>query len=485
MIGDLKLDFKNLKHSRVFEIFEELTKIPHGSHNCEGLAEYCVNFAKNIGLNYLCDSADNVVIYKPGTKELQNAESVILQGHLDMVCQKTADSNIDFLTDPLKLCLEGDYLYAEGTTLGGDNGIAVAMILAILENNNLKHPPIEAVFTSDEEIGMIGAGKLDMSVFKSKRMINIDAEEDDTVIVSCAGGCDFNVRLPLSTVLVESGMLTVEFIGLQGGHSGVEINSGRENANILCGALLKYLKDKINFEIVSVDGGDKGNAITNYAVLKLCSDNLNMLSTLINEFGISLKDKIKHRENNFEIITTVDTTIKERFVFDGILKENVIHTLACIPNGVLKLSDEIENLVETSLNLGIIKTNENDVYMLTALRSNKVNELFALQDKLKEFFKEVKSDVSVSGFYPPWEYKSNSQLQTCYMNSYEKILKAKPKVNAIHAGLECAVFASKIKDIDCIAIGPNIYDVHTVYEKLSISSTIKIFDVIINVLENL
>jgi len=483
MLGDSKLNFKNLKHSRIFEIFEELTKIPHGSENCEGLAEYCVNFARRIGLDFYRDSFDNVIIYKPGTSSLEQAPAIILQGHLDMVCQKTAESNIDFLTDPLKLILDGDFLTAEGTTLGGDNGIAVAMVLAILEDDNLVHPPIEAVFTSDEEIGMIGAGKLDMSVLKGRRMVNIDAEEDDTVIVSCAGGCDFNIKLPLSYIPVSGGMVTVEFKGLQGGHSGVEINSGRENANKLSGALLNFLNDKVDFEIISVNGGDKGNAITNYTALKLCSNNIKLLCELINEYESIVKNEIADREKNFELIVTVDNTVKERHIIDN--KSIVIHTLANIPNGVLQMSNEIENLVETSLNLGIVKTCENYVYMLTALRSNKEDSLLKLQDELKEFFKNLNAEYSVAGYYPPWEYKSNSSLQKCYINSYEKVVKVKPKVNAIHAGLECAVFASRIKDIDCIAIGPNIYDVHTVNEKLSISSTIQIFEVLIDLLSSL
>ena len=234
------------------------------------------------------------------------------------------------------------------------------------------------------------------------------------------------------------------------------------------------------FEIISVNGGDKGNTITNYTALKLCSNNLKLLCELINEYESIIKNEIADKEKNFELIVTVDNTIEERLVIDN--KSIVIHTLANIPNGVLQMSNEIENLVETSLNLGIVKTCENYVYMLTALRSNKEESLLKLQDELKDFFTNLNAEYSVAGYYPPWEYKSNSSLQNCYINSYEKVVKVKPKVNAIHAGLECAVFASRIMDIDCIAIGPNIYDVHTVNEKLSISSTIQIFEVLIDLL---
>ena len=485
MLGASKLNFKKLKCSRVFEIFEEISRIPHGSKNCKQLSDYCVDFAKNIGLKFYQDDAFNVVIYKDGTFGLENSEPVILQGHIDMVCQKTNDSDFDFINDSLKLKIDGDFLTAENTTLGADNGIAVAMVLAILEDNSLKHPPIEAVFTTDEEIGMIGAGMLDMLVLKSKRMVNIDAEEDDTVIVSCAGGCDFIIDIPIIRVPKTCKLVSVEFKGLLGGHSGVEINSGRENANKLCGGLLSYLNDKVDFDIVSINGGDKGNAITNYCCVELCSENTSKLCDLIFKYGNDVKSAIASREKDFKLDVKVDSDFKECSVFTEQLKESIVYILSNIPNGVVKMSNEIENLVETSLNLGIVKTNDTSVYLLTSLRSNKENELYLLQDDLKAFFKNLNCNLSVLGFYPPWEFKNNSELQSKYSKSYQDSVGRKPNINAIHAGLECAVFASKINDIDCIAIGPNIYDVHTVNEKLSISSTVQIFELLINLLANL
>lgn len=476
------MNFNHLKHSRVFEIFEEICSIPHGSGNCKKLTDYCIDFAKKLGLKYHSDTAGNVVIYKDGTKD---TKPIILQGHIDMVCQKVEGNTINFDTDGLSLLYIGDYILADGTTLGGDNGIAVAMILAILESDSIPHPPIEAVFTTDEEIGMIGAGKLDMSVLKSNRMINLDAEEDSSVIVSCAGGCDIHGSMPIEWVERNGSKISVEIKGLQGGHSGVEINSGRFNSNILAGRILNALSKEIEFDIIGINGGNKGNAITNLTKIELCCNNPSLLIEKIDKISKEISDEILYCEPDFIVENKIISSSDKFTVISPNNKNDLIFALFCIPNGVIAMSKMIENLVETSLNLGILKTTDNEINFLTALRSNKQTSLYALADRIKLLFSKTSFSLYVSGFYPPWEYKNESKLQTEYINAYSNIVGEKPKIEAIHAGLECAVFASRINNIDCIAIGPDLLDVHTVSEKLSISSTIKIFDVLIEVLENL
>lgn len=479
------MNFSDIKYPRIFEIFEQITTIPHGSQNCSEISKFCTKFAVDLGLKYYSDASGNVVIYKNGTFGLENAEPIILQGHLDMVCQKTADSSTNFLTDPLKLIREGDMLSAEDTTLGADNGIAVAMVLAILESSDIKHPPIEAVFTVDEEIGMLGAIDLDMSVLSANRMVNLDAEEDNSVIVSCAGGTDVFVSMPLNRIIKTGYRVTAEITGLQGGHSGVEINSGRVNSNLVCGRLLNSIKNAFDFDIISINGGDKGNAITNYSKIELLTNNVDELCEFIISEAELIKKEVFATEKDFSVIISSDNTKKEYEVFSAQAKEDAVYTLACIPDGVQAMSFEIENLVETSLNLGIVKTTDDEIVFLSTLRSNKESTLISLQNKLKTFYSKTNGKVKSSGFYPPWEYKSDSELSNKFVNSYINIVGEKPYVNAIHAGLECAVFASKIKNIDCIAIGPNIYDVHTVNEKLSISSTLQTFEILLDLLSDL
>ncbi len=473
---------QSLQPERVFYYFEEITKIPHGSGDMTRIASFCVNFAKEHNLRYYHDDANNVVIYKDGTKHLKNAEPIILQGHLDMVCQKTEDSNIDFFNDPLEIFIDGDFIKANNTTLGADNGIAVACVLAILESDSYTHPPIEAVFTTDEETGMVGANFLDTSVLKSKRMINIDSEEDDTMTVSCAGGADFLATFNFQREAVNGTEIELILKGLKGGHSGIEIDKGRVNANILAGRVLNHLKTT-DFNLLSINGGDKTNAITNLCKINLCVSNKDNFIKEATEHLKIIKDEITAREEYFDY----QINILESGEFKAINKESanaIIYALECMPNGVLDMSAEINGLVETSLNLGILATNENSTELKTSLRSNKMSALSALEERLKTFFSILPCECTTFDKYPSWEFNSNSTLQGLFKEIYEKETGKALKVEAIHAGLECGVFASKIKDFDCISIGPNMFDVHTVKERLSIDSTERTFKILLKVLEN-
>ncbi len=472
----------NYDSKRVFDYFLEICEIPHGSGDMEKISNYCVDFAKKHNFRYIKDEANNVVIYKPASSGYENSAPIILQGHTDMVCQKTADSDFDFLKDSLKVYTDGDFIKAEGTTLGADNGIAVAMTLAILENDNIPHPEIQAVFTTDEEIGMLGAGALDMSCLTAKRMINLDSEEDGVVTVSCAGGVDFKMVLPFKKQTMSGSEVSFILSGLLGGHSGVDINKNRYNADILAGRLLYKLSNRFNFGVISVNGGDKTNAIVNRCEIKLCCDDVDAFISAANLYASELKEEIKSAESGFTA-QFIKGGSGEFEVLDKESAKSLILTLNCVPNGVLTMSADIENLVETSLNLGILKTNEDNVSMQFALRSNKKSALNALADRLECFAKGVNANYETSGFYPPWEYRTDSPLRDTYIAVYKQFFDEEPKAEAIHAGLECAVFASKIQGIDCIAMGPTLYDVHTVKERASISSIERTYKLLLEILK--
>lgn len=478
----MKLD--NSAPKRVFYYFERLSAIPRGSGNMKGVADFCESFAKEHSLKYIRDDADNVIIFKDGSVGFENSEPIILQGHLDMVCQKTADSNCDFLKDGIDLYVDGDYIKANGTTLGADNGIAVAMVLAILESDAIAHPPIEAVFTVDEEIGMLGALKLDMSVFSAKRMINLDSEEESVVTVSCAGGSDLNVNMPISRVKKSGSEVTLTVKGLRGGHSGVEINSGRVNADLLAGRILDTLSAECDFDVISICGGDKANAIPNRCEVKLCAEDTQKLISAAEMCFAEIKKEISHRESDFapEIVCG---NSGEFDVFEKESTKKLMSALMCVPNGVIEMSAEIDGLVETSLNLGILNSEDKAVKLCISLRSNKKTAQAYLQRRLETLFDSLDCEYTISGYYPPWEFKDNSELRDVYCKVYSEHCGKEAKVEAIHAGLECGVFSSGIDGLDCISVGPEMHDIHTTDEELSISSTNRLFEIIKDVLKRL
>ncbi len=476
------MKLSNLEPKRVFHYFEKICSIPHGSGDMKRIADFCEEFAKENFFRYIRDNSDNVVIFKPASQGYENAEPVILQGHLDMVCQKSENTEIDFSAECIRPYIDGDFVKAEGTTLGADNGIAVAMILAILENKDYKHPPIEAIFTVDEEIGLLGAGSLDCSVLKGKKMINLDSEEDNIVTVSCAGGRYFKVNLPFNRMKKTGYPVSLILKGLQGGHSGVEIHKGRVNANILMGRVLNHFRDNNGVNLISVDGGDKANAITNLCIAKLLVEDKDAFLNKSEAYLQSIKAEIFAREPEFFYEIAVADS-EDAFVLPEETKKAVIRSLVTSPQGVVDMSAEIEGLVETSMNLGILKTNEDSILFHYSFRSNKKTAIDFLQDKMTAFFSNVPCEIEVSGSYPSWEYKADSPLRELYCSCYRDHYGADANVEAIHAGLECGVFDSKIENLDCISVGPNMFDVHTFNERLSISSTENLFKVVVAVLE--
>lgn len=474
---------KELKPKKFFKFFSEISKIPRGSENREGIKEYIVSFAKEHSLEYYEDEYDNVIIYKKGTCGFEESEPLILQGHTDIVCQKKEGLSFDFEKDEIRLLLDGDYLKAEGTTLGADDGFALALMLSFLSDETIEHPPIEAVFTSDEEIGMIGAKALDLTKLKGKRMINLDAEDLSSLTVSCAGGSDFIMKLPKKTRIKEGEKVTLNLKGLRGGHSGVEIDSGSVNADMLLGRILNHLNLNYSFDIVNVEGGTKANAIPSYATAELLIYGDDITSELTNYLS-SVKEEIASREKDFAFEIQKDKRGKAKVLTEK-TKNALITALTLSPNGIITMSKEIENLVETSLNLGILKMNEEEILFHYALRSSKKSALFALEEKMIAFAKLLDAKYEAFGHYPPWEFNDKSRLQKIYKEVYLEKTGGEIKVEAIHAGLECGVFASGIEGFDAISVGADIKDVHTVNEKMSVSSVEKIYGILLEVVKRL
>ncbi len=464
---------ENLKQERIFYYFTELAKIPHGSGNMQKISEYCVQFAKKHSLEYYTDNSFNVVIKKKASKGYENHKAVILQGHLDMVCEKENTSNIDFLTDPICVLTDGEFLFADSTTLGADNGIAVAMVLSILEDNSLEHPPIEAVFTTDEETGMYGALALDVGVLCARSLINIDSEEQGVLTAGCAGGITGKAHFELKTTKINNPCYKITVGGLLGGHSGIDIDKNRLNANKLMGQILNSLTEEFN--LVSICGGDKDNAIARNCVAVIsCKNNP---SQQIEKLNIKT-----NAETPIITVEQIDATNMAATYADS---KKIAELLFNAPNGVIKYSTNVEGLVQTSLNMGVIRTDENALSITFSLRSAKKNELYDLQNRITALVTQNGGKIEFGGGYPAWEYKENSPLRDTLCNTYEKMYGQKMKVDIIHAGLECGLLSEKIDGLDAVSIGPNIYDVHTPNERLDIASAKSTYEYLCMVLKNL
>ncbi len=463
----------NLKPERVMYLFEEICKIPHGSGNTDKISDFCVDFAKSNNLEVIKDSFNNVIIKKPASSGYENHPTVILQGHLDMVCEKEADCPIDFLTDGLSLKLDGDFISANGTTLGGDDGIAVAMVMAILEDKSALHPPIEALFTTDEETGMYGAEGLDVSALSGKVLINIDSEEEGILTVGCAGGARADIELSLTKEKVKYPCYKVVLDGLIGGHSGAEIDKGRLNSNVTLGKFINSLP--FNYNIVNIHGGLKDNAIprASEAIIACEKNPADFIRDFIKENKVDTDAGLSISAESFSAKECYDTNSTRR----------IVDFLCTVPNGIQAMSRDIEGLVQTSLNLGVLKI-ENDTLKATfAVRSSVNAEKYDLLDKLKEVATALGGAFNSHAHYPAWEYRQNSPLRDTMANVYKKMYGNAPKIEAIHAGLECGLFSDKIEGLDAVSFGPNLYDIHTTRERMSVKSVERTFEYLTEILK--
>lgn len=469
----------------VFRFFEELSSVPHGSGNTRAISDKCVEFAKRRGLLCCRDEFNNVIIYKDGSEGRENEEPVIIQGHLDMVCAKHPDDPTDMSVEPITLVVDGDYLRAENTSLGGDDTIAVAMALAILDSKSLSHPPIEAVFTTDEETGMFGAAGLDASRLRGKRMLNIDSEEEGVFTVGCSGGMRANCEIPVKREKYGDGLVsyTVTVSGLLGGHSGCDIDKERGSSTKLISRFLYKASKLMPLRLIDLQGGEFDNVIPSkttamVAVSGIDSDKFEKLSAEydgIYKHELSVSDPgvtLNACKSNGKGDTV---TVKD--------SEKLLTALYIMPQGIQNMSSDIKGLVQTSLNMGIIKLEKDSLKYSFAVRSSVLSQKKELLDRITAITELAGGSVSTHGEYPGWEYKKVSPLRDAALAAYRDVYGGEAVITATHGGLECGLFADKIPGLDCISYGPELHDIHSVNERLGIASVKRIYDMTCRILE--
>ena len=474
---------EELYPQRVFYYFEQIAAIPHGSRNTKAISDFLVNFAKEHNLVWYQDENNNVVIVKEASAGYEAAEPIIIQGHMDMVCEKEKGVDIDFEKDGLKLYIDGDFLKAEGTTLGGDDGIAVAYALALLDSQEIAHPKLEVVITVDEEIGMLGAEAIDLSMLTGHTMLNIDSDVEGSFLTGCAGGMAVNVTLPIKRVMQSGEKVALTITGLEGGHSGSEIDKEHGNANILMGRLLRALFEETPFGIISLAGGLKDNAIPRECVTELLvpQENVNLVKEIADKLDIELKKEFMTADPSVRI-EFEDLGKKEESILDFGSVSRVIFYLRSVPNGVQHMSQVMHGMVETSLNLGIMELKEDALHTVTSIRSSVGTRKADLLDRVTAIVELLGGEAEVEGDYPAWEYKQDSSLRPQIAKVYKQLYGKDPVFETIHAGLECGLLSEKIKNLDCVSFGPDNFDIHTPKERLSISSTGRVWDFIVEFL---
>ena len=481
----------NLAPERVFYYFEEICSIPHGSGNTKAISDYLTGFAREHGLRFRQDELNNVIIWKDG-----QGEPVILQGHMDMVCDKDADCDKDMAKEGLDLYIEDGFVKAKGTTLGGDDGIAVAMALALLESEDEKLPPLEVIITVDEEVGMLGAAAIDTSDIKGKTMINIDSEVEGVFTVSCAGGVIARCMLPIEFLPTSvNGIYEINISGLTGGHSGVEIHKNRANAIKVLGLLLDIVRADNKLSIIEISGGAKDNVIAGNAkaLIALSGDySIEEITAKLRGAIASIKMSFAESDPGMSITFAENKYEEKPFYTCAIgydFSDKIIDMLVKLPNGVQAMSKDIEGLVETSLNMGILgqySSGEEDVVMLTfCVRSSIDDEKRKLMDRLSDTINEIGGRIEFEGDYPGWQYRKDSRLRDLVAGVFAMQYGREAKIEAIHAGVECGYFAEKIDDLDCVSLGPNLSKIHTSEESMEIESVERTYNLVLEVLHKL
>jgi len=473
-----------LQPEKVFQFFEEICGIPHGSGNVGQISEYLVCFARKRGLSYEQDEVKNVIIIKEASEGYEEQPPVIIQGHMDMVAVKKPDCDIDMQTEGLRLAVDGDRIYAEGTSLGGDDGIAVAYALALLDTEGLKHPRLEVVITVDEETGMDGARAIDLSRLQGHRMLNVDSEEEGIFWTSCAGGARVNNRLPVSRSLMSGVMYQLSVEGLLGGHSGAEIHKERGNSNCLMGRVLHALSSNGCVGLAELEGGLADNAIPRVtrALVVVNDAEQDTLQKVVRELEAALRQELAVKDPDVQIRMECLGQGSRSCVTGAALQKCAAYLIA-LPNGVQAMSADIPGLVETSLNLGILKLEEDALCASFSVRSCVESAKWALIDRLQALTGLAGGSAEITGDYPGWQYRAQSLLREKMTAVYRRMYGADPKVEAIHAGLECGILGSKIQDLDCVSLGPDMKDIHTTEETLSISSAARVWEYLVALLE--
>lgn len=499
-----------LKSARVFYYFQEISKIPHISYHEKTLSDYCVNFAREHGLAYEQDTMGNVLIIKEASKGYEEAPPVILQGHLDMVGDKLPSCAIDMEKEAISLRREGDFIYANGTTLGGDDGVAISYALAILESDTICHPRLEVVLTVCEEVGLLGASAMDLSSCKAHRLINVDSEVEGILTAGCAGGKRALCRIPVehtsfnkpacnndacnssadditthSNVDPTNVLCEITLTGLLGGHSGMEINNGRANANALMGRVLLNLKKKLPYGLVSLNGGVKENVIPNTAAVQIliAESDRPAFENYLHELQTVLSAEYAGSDPDIRIVASLSHASQTVMtVLSDTSLETVITALSLAPCGVQSMSADLPELVETSLNMGVATLTENELQLRFSIRSSVSSAKEYIADKLTQLTMQLGGTTEFMGDYPAWAYNRTSPLRDTCVEIYREMYGKEPKIDIIHAGLECGILSSKIEGLDCISFGPNLYDIHSPNEHMSISSVDRVWEYLLKVL---
>ena len=480
------MQIDNFEPRKVFHYFSEISKIPHCSGNTEKIAQYCLDFARDHGLFAYRDDSGNVMIFKNAAPGYEKSEPVILQGHLDMVCEKIADSPYDMQKDPVNIIIDGDYLRADGTTLGGDDGIAVAYILAILSSDDIAHPPIEALLTTDEEVGLRGANNLDASHLKGKKLINIDSEEEGKLTVSCAGAVRADCAIPIDLTKIDGlSAKKVTLGGLLGGHSGIDIDKCRKNAVKTLAHLLYDLNRSVGINIADISSGGRLNVIPSRAEALICfkSSDKARVEEITAAFDKELKkDSLATEPDAFVMCEDAAAPCDAA---DDESTKRIVFALLNTFDGVYGMSPTVKGLVQTSSNMGSVLVEGDTLKIGLMIRSNTAAGKRAVVKTLKSLYEYLGGSVNLLDDYPAWEYRNDSPLRDTMVMAYREMYGELPEICAIHAGLECGILSGKLGGADMVSIGPDMENVHTVDERLSIKSTRRVWQYLLKVLEML
>lgn len=474
---------KGRNPSSVFRFFEEISAIPRGSYNEAAIADYLVAFAEERGLFVYRDIHNNVLIKAPATKGQEARAPILFQGHTDMVCEKNSDVEHDFLKDPLKLWVDGDLLRARGTTLGADDGIAVATMLALLDGEIPEHPAYECLFTTAEEAGLNGVQGFDYSLITARRMLNMDSVCLGEVICGCAGGLRSELTLPCSFEPFAGNAVSVKIAGLIGGHSGDKIDAGRANANKLMGRLLASVDKTLDWRLVSLSGGSKVNAIPRECTAVVATSDVDAFSDALMETAEKIARELSPEDRGFTV--TVEETLPEAVMCSAADTEKAVCVLACSANGVLEMSRDIKGLVEYSRNLGVVYTENESVTFVFSSRSSIESQLDASINEIDALARSLGAKTCHHSRYPGWSFEKKSPLRDAYLNAYREVTEKHAEVTVIHAGLESGIIRSHIPDMDMISIGPTMYDIHSPDEALDLPKTEIFWQVLVKLIEEL
>lgn len=479
------MSVRNLEPKEMWNHFADLNAVPRPSKKEERVIQFMIDFGKSLGLETKTDAIQNVIIKKPASPGMENRKTVILQSHLDMVHQKNADTVFDFDTQGIEMIVEGDWVRANGTTLGADNGIGVATIMAVLASDTIQHPAIEAMFTIDEETGMTGAMQLDGSNFKGEILLNLDTEDDDELSIGCAGGIDTNTKYTYAEETVEAGSvhLTISIRGLLGGHSGMDIDKGRGNANKLMNRILYHLLSLHQFQLISIDGGSLRNAIPREStvVIAIAKDDLKAVKTSISEISEILKHEYKTIEQALVIAVEEKGAGGKAVAYEDMIK--IVNVLYAVPNGVFRMSPDIEGLVETSSSLARVIVADGNFVTQSLQRSSVESTKADVANAVRTAFETAGVAVVQTGDYPGWQPNPNSEILTLMHQLYVKRFNEEPQIKACHAGLECGILGKHLPGVDMISFGPNIRAAHSPDEKVQISSVQKFWGFFLEVLQ--